>query len=175
MSGQDIWRTEGAKILLDYLSSATGEEHDAVVYDTKHEFDAQNPDAVMYIAALAMTKAGDVEAFEMPLPEDGSVVLYDHIPQNTRMLAAFNERAEREKNADGIYIPDSQRYCKAVEAALTRSRILYSDMTAEEQRRHNEDLEKAKRSDRRYMFTHYYLPLGFAVLTLIYIIYRLSS
>jgi len=175
MNGQDIWRTEGAKSLLEFLSTATGEEHDAVVYDTKHEFDKQNPDAVRYIAALAMTKASGTEDFEAQMPENGSVLPHYVRPDNTRMLTAFQERKEREQQASGVYVPDARKYCAMVEFALDNRYIAFSNMTAEEQSDHNRSLKKSAHRDRTYMLTHFYLPLGFALLTLIYIIYRLGS
>ncbi|MEG1926640.1 MAG: hypothetical protein RR415_12940 [Ruthenibacterium sp.] len=175
MGSHDIWRAWGAKVLLEYLSSATGVQHDAAVYDMKYEFDIHNPDAVRFVAAVAMTKASDGEVFSAPTPTDGSVISYDLKPKNKRMQAAYAARKRRERTADGVYIPESEDYCEAVDMALNYRRVQFGDMTEEEKRRHNAELKQAEKSDKIYMFLHLYLPLGFAALTLLYIIYKLRS
>ena len=63
MADEKLWREEGPKALLEFLSTATGEDHDAAVYDTKIEFDPSSMDAVRYVASVAMTKAAPVVQF----------------------------------------------------------------------------------------------------------------
>lgn len=75
MSDSNIWRAMGAKELIEYIASAEGEQHDAVVYDTGYEFDAESPDALRFIAGVAMTKASENgESFLIEMPCDGSVI-----------------------------------------------------------------------------------------------------
>ena len=175
MDNRDIWRAEGARVLLEYLSSATDMHHDAAVYDTKYEFDIHNPDAVRFVAAVAMTKACDGEVFSVAMPTDGSVISYDLEPENKRMQAAYAARKRRELAADGSYIPESEDYCEAVDMALSYRRVQFADMTEEEKQRHKAELKRAEKSDKIYMFLRLYLPVGFAILTLLYIIYKLRS
>ena len=173
MRDEKLWRREGPKELLEFLSTATGEDYDAAVYDTKLQFDSSNMDAVRYVASVAMAKAdpsGDVS--EETMPDDGSVCPYDVAPEIDSMRSAYEERIEKESSAD-FYLPDSSAYSTAVVHAIERRNILLEDMTDDERKQLEEDAEKARRSDSRYMFLHYYLPLAFAVLSLILIIYKL--
>lgn len=174
MNDTVLWRQEGPKALLAFLESATGEDHDAVVYDTKLEFDPSNDAAVRYVASVSMTKACQgSEVFCEPMPDDGSVVPYQESPGNPLMNAFFRERLVRE-NSTGFYIPNSTAYSNAVIRAITHRRVLAEDMTEEELRSIERTAEKARRSDSKYMLVHYYLPLAFAFVSLIFILYKLS-
>lgn len=174
MNDEKLWREEGPKALVEFLSNATGEDHDAAVYDTKLEFDSSNIGAVRYVASVAMTKASQSgEAFECWMPDDGSVCSCDEKPTLEIMRAFRNERLNRE-SCDGLYLPDSSMYGEAVVHAIERRNVMFVDMTDEEKHQFEERAKAAQRSDRLYMFWHYYLPLAFAVLSLILIIYKLS-
>lgn len=125
---EDVWRTAGAKPFLKSLSEETGEYHDAAVYDTKYEFDPQNPAAVKYVASVALNKVmyafrdeADKEkpflygpwsksfggtthgrtTYKADMPTDGSVVPIDTVPENDRMLQTYTARKQREDNAQG--------------------------------------------------------------------------
>ena len=129
MSDEKLWREEGPKALLEFLSSATGEDYDAAVYDTKLQFDSSNMGAVRYVASVAMTKASQSgEVFEEPMPCDGSVCPYDVAPEIGSMCSSYEERAEKESAAE-FYFPDSSAYSDAVIRALERRNIRYRDMT----------------------------------------------
>ena len=129
MNDTGLWRQEGPKALLAFLKSATGEDHDAVVYDTKLEFDPSNDAAVRYVATVAMAKACQgSEAFCEPMPGDESVVPYQEQPENPLMNAFFHERLARESSA-GFYMPDGTAYSNAVIRAITHRRVLAEDMT----------------------------------------------
>lgn len=174
MSDEKLWREEGPKALLDFLSSATGEDYDAAVYDTKLQFDTSNMGAVRYIASGAMTKASQPgEVFQEPMPCDGSVCSYDVAPEIGSMRSSYEERVEKE-SATEFYLPDASAYSDAVIRALERRNIRYGDMTEDERKQAEENARAAQRSNRRYMFWRYYLPTVFAVLSLILIIYKLS-
>lgn len=174
MIDEKLWREEGPKALVEFLSSATGEEHDAAVYDTKLEFDSSNMNAVRYVASVAMTKASTSgEVFEEPMTNDGSVCPFDVVPSNDAMRVSYEKRMEKESSMK-FYLPDSSAYSTAVLCAMERRNILYADMTEEERRQFERNVKEAQHSDRRYMFLHYYLPTAFAILSLILIIYKLS-
>lgn len=174
MNDEKLWREEGPKALVEFLSNATGEDHDAAVYDTKLEFDSSNVDAVRYIASTAMTKASQSgEVFEYQMPEDGSVCSCDEEPALEIMRAFRSERLSREAG-EGLYLPDSSMYSEAVVRAIERRNVMFADMTDEEKLQFERRAKAAQRSDRIYMFWHYYLPLAFAVFSLILIIYKLS-
>lgn len=174
MNDEKLWREEGPKALVEFLSNATGEDHDAAVYDTKLEFDSSNVGAVRYVASVAMTKASPSgEVFECRIPDDGSVCPCDEEPTLEIMCAFRNERLNRE-SCEGLYLPDSSMYSEAVIRAIERRNVMFADMTDEEKRQFEDRAKAARRSDNLYMFWHYYLPLAFAVLSLILIIYKLS-
>lgn len=176
MSDVNTWRAMGAKTLLEYISSAKGEQHDAVVYDTGYEFDANNPDAVRFVASVAMTKASESgESFLTELPTDNSVVSRFDTPTSAVLLRLMQERISREETSDTVYVPDSDEYCKCVQNALEYRRIHIDDMTEAEQSEFEDNLKKAKRSDQWYMVLHYYIPIAFAALTLIYIIIKFTQ
>ena len=135
-----LWRGEGPKALLEFLSTAEGEQHDAAVYDTKCEFDRHDPDAIRYIACLAMTKASfGKEEFAYELPANGTIAPIGAPIGTEDMLKSAAYRAEREAAvrpymtaADGysaiddkhfkeprVYIPDASNYVKRVLNAIT--------------------------------------------------------
>lgn len=177
MSDNKLWREEGLKALLEFLSNATGEDHDAAVYDTKLEFDSSNMDAVRYIASAAMTKASQKEeVFECRMPEDGSVCPYDEEPVLEVMRGFRRERLDRESKGGsvGLYIPDSSMYSEAVIHAVERRNVMFADMTDEDKQEFEERTKAIQRSDRIYMFWHCYFPTAFAIFSFIYIVYRLS-
>ncbi|WP_432353249.1 hypothetical protein [Anaerotruncus rubiinfantis] len=172
MSDSNIWRAMGAKELIEYIASAEGEQHDAVVYDTGYEFDAESPDALRFIAGVAMTKASENgESFLIEMPCDGSVISRFEVPDRNTMKQSYFDRQSRENCEGSVYVPDSKLYCKRVQNALKYRRIHIDDMTDEERKELEDSIQKTKRSDTRYMLLHYYLPTAFAILTLIYIIY----
>lgn len=176
MTDVNMWRAMGAKELLAYISTAKGEQHDAVVYDTGYEFDASNPDALRFVASVAMTKASeDGEDFITEMPRDNSVISRFETPTSPVLLTLMQDRASREDASDTVYVPDSEVYCKRVENALMYRRIHIDDMTEAEKNEFEESLNKAKRSDFWYMVLHYYLPTAFAALTLIYIIIKFTQ
>lgn len=149
-----LWREEGPKALLEFLLTAEGEQHDAAVYDTKCEFDRYDPDAIRYIACLAMTKAAfGKEEFSYELPANGTVVSLGAPIGTEDMLKSAAYRAEREKTAseaadpnkyDNIidrnftfyhittYIPDASNYVERVIDAISKRRISVDDMTPAE-------------------------------------------
>ena len=169
-----LWRECGAKALIEYLSSAVDEEHDAAVYDTGYEFDRFDPDAVRFIACIAMTKASatkDGEVFSyMPERPNRVVPLADATScEQTRALS--QERAEREAAARYTYIPDQTKYVKYVIDAITYRNIARQDMTPEEKEADDKKQTKIDKANRRYDIFHVYLPLVlcgiFAVIGLI--------
>ncbi len=174
MNDVGLWRQEGPKAFLAFLASATGEDHDAAVYDTKLEFDPSSEAAVRYVASVAMTKACQgSEVFYEPMPEDGSVIPYNEMPEDPRINAFYQERLAKENSVD-FYIPDSTAYSDSAIRAITYRRILADDMTEKELKEVERASEAAKRSDSKYMLLHYYLPLAFAFVSLILIICKLS-
>ena len=174
MNDVGLWRQEGPKAFLAFLASATGEDHDAAVYDTKLEFDPSSEAAVRYVASVAMTKACQgSEVFYEPMPEDGSVIPYNEMPEDPRINAFYQERLAKENSVD-FYIPDSTAYSNSAIRAITYRRILADDMTEKELKEVERASEAAKRSDSKYMLLHYYLPLAFAFVSLILIICKLS-
>lgn len=186
MNDKKLWREEGPKALVEFLSNATGEDYDAAVYDTKLEFDSSNLEAVRYIASVAMSKAEPIlmdwkreenrETFEYPMPADGSVAPYDS-EEGTEVVRRHREdRLYREQHHEGpcLYVPDALRYCRAVTCALCQREIPFDDMTDEEKRQF-EKMERAeRRSDMLYRFWHCYFPIAFGIFSLIFIIYKLS-
>lgn len=148
-----LWREEGPKALLDFLSTAEGEQHDAAVYDTKCEFDRHDPDAIRYIACLAMTKASfGIEEFSYELPKNGTIAPIGAPIGTEDMLKSAAYRAEREAAvrpymtaADGysiikdehlkesrVYIPDASNYVERAMGAISKRRIQPDDMTPSE-------------------------------------------
>ena len=129
MNDVGLWRQEGPKAFLAFLASATGEDHDAAVYDTKLEFDPSSEAAVRYVASVAMTKACQgSEVFYEPMPEDGSVVPYNEMPEDPWTNAFYQERLAKENSVD-FYIPNSTAYSDSAIRAITYRRILADDMT----------------------------------------------
>ena len=174
MNDVGLWRQEGPKAFLAFLASATGEDHDAAVYDTKLEFDPSSEAAVRYVASVAMTKACQgSEVFYEPMPEDGCVVPYNEMPEDPWTNAFYQERLAKENSVD-FYIPNSTAYSDSAIRAITYRRILADDMTEKELKEVERASEAAKRSDSKYMLLHYYLPLAFAFVSLILIICKLS-
>lgn len=57
MKDKNLWREEGPKAFLKFLTNATGEDYDVAAYDTKYDFDPSNPEAVRFIACVAMSKS----------------------------------------------------------------------------------------------------------------------
>lgn len=139
-----LWREEGPKALLEFLSTAEGEQHDAAVYDTKCEFDRQDPDAIRYIACVAMTKAsGDKEEYTYELPSNGTVAPIGAPIGTGEMLRSAAFRAEKEKAgaADNtkMYIPNAGDYISFVIDALKHQNIPLEDMTEEERAANRSD------------------------------------
>ena len=133
-----LWLEEGPKALLDFLSTAEKEQHDAAVYDTKCEFDRHDPDAIRYIACLAMTKASDKkEEFSYELPSNGTVAPIGAPIGTEDMLHSSAYRAKCE-SGDKLYIPSAADYVASVIKALNERRILSQD-TAEEEIEGNSD------------------------------------
>ena len=121
-----------------------------------------------------MTKACQgSEVFYEPMPEDGSVIPYNEMPEDPRINAFYQERLAKENSVD-FYIPDSTAYSDSAIRAITYRRILADDMTEKELKEVERASEAAKRSDSKYMLLHYYLPLAFAFVSLILIICKLS-
>lgn len=149
-----LWREEGPKALLEFLSAAEGEQHDAAVYDTKCEFDRHDPDAIRYIACLAMTKASfGIEEFSYELPENGTIAPIGAPIGTEDMLKSAAYRAERERitseAADesrfnnvadridahlraAIYVPNADNYVQCVVDATRKRNIPLDDMTPSE-------------------------------------------
>ena len=134
-----LWREEGPKALLEFLLTAEGEQHDAAVYDTKCEFDRYDPDAIRYVACLAMTKASfGKEEFTYELPENGTIAPIGAPIGTEDMLKSAAYRAEREAAVrpymtaeDGydyfedehfkdprVYIPDASTYVERILSAI---------------------------------------------------------
>ncbi len=174
MRDEKLWRREGPKELLEFLSVATDEDYDAAVYDTKLQFDTANIAAVRYVASVAMAKASrSGEVLEEPMPDDGSVCPYDVVPETEAMRSLYEKRLEKEAGLD-FYLPDSSAYSDAVIHAIERRNILLEDRTEDERRQMEESAREARRSDSRYMLLHYYLPIAFAFFSLLLILYKLS-
>lgn len=157
-----LWRECGAKALIKYLSSATDEEHDVAVYDTGYEFDRLDPDAVRFIACIAMTKASaqkDGETFSYQLGESDRVIPLADVAncEQTRSLAA--DRMAREAAAPYTYIPDQTKYVEHVINAITNRNIARQDMTPEEKEADDQKQAKIDKSDRRYVIFRIYLPI----------------
>lgn len=146
MPDTKLWRQEGPKAFLEFLSNATGEDHDAAVYDTKLEFDASNDAAVRYVASVAMTKASETgETFSEPMPENGSVLPCDREPDNARMKEAYRQRKEKEQSVR-LYLPDADAYSEAAINAVSLREIPESDMTEDELAEKERERNKADRT-----------------------------
>lgn len=176
MPNKEFWRAMGAKELIKFLALATGEQHDAAVYDTGYEFDPYSEEALRFIAGVAMTKAShDHTTFEAAMPQDGSIAAKDSTPENERMRRFACDRKNREQNARTFYVPDSSEYCKHVLSALQYRRIHRDDMTLDEQQKWDEDVEASRRADKRYAFIHHWLPIGALIICGLYGLYKLLS
>lgn len=133
-----LWSEEGPRAFLGFLSTVDGEQHDAAVYDTKCEFDRHDPDAIRYIACLAMTKSSDKkEEFSYELPSNGTVAPIGAPIGTEDMLHSSAYRAKCE-SGDKLYIPSAADYVASVIKALNERRILSQD-TAEEEIEGNSD------------------------------------
>lgn len=169
-----LWRQYGVKTLVAFLAEASGEQHDAVVYDTGYEFDPSDPDAVRFIACTAMTKASAIdgdETFSYPMPSNGSVVPVSEAESHEKFCPAAKARKIREDGAEFTYIPDQSEYASCVVGALKKRHILYEDMTPEERVRSDQEDVQIDRENRRFMLLHFYLPIAalaiFAVIGLV--------
>lgn len=185
MKDENLWNEAGTKGLIEFLTNADGEDHDAAVYDTKFEFDKTRPEAVRYIACCAMRKAEplvfpdkgmlELDRFEYPKPTDGSVVPIDMVTENPRIREAYTARKKREAAAleaeppdygvEGakVYVPDSSQYATAVVHAV-QWRKSYREipemyMTPDEKIEYQKDLDKQRRAERRESFRYLWLPL----------------
>lgn len=140
---RNFWDEPGPRCLVEFLTNAEGENHDAAVYDTKLEFDKTRPWAVQYVACCAMKKAAGivpepmgkraVDGLDCPMPTDGSVVPIDVVTENQKVREAHDARKMREAEAANAeapdlssdacttYVPDSQAYAEAVIYALRSS------------------------------------------------------
>lgn len=179
----NIWRGVGPKELLTHIASATGEEHDVIVYDTGYEFDPTSPDAVRFVASIAMTKATAVNiSYIVERPKDGSVVRLPQMPYRASMRQSTLERQERESKSRYVYIPNADAYCVAVNRALNFQSPAFEDLSEEEQKELLRAERKKKRKDaiQSGILTFFvgYVPfavaIGFALFGLFTIIYRLS-
>ncbi len=176
MPNKEFWRALGAKELMQFLASAAGEQHDAVVYDTGYEFDPYSEEALRFIAGVAMTKAShDRTVFEAALPQDGSVAAKDVVPENERMRRSAEDRKRREHSAQTIYIPDPSEYCSYVLSALQYRQISYNDMTPEERQKWEAEMVDSRRADNRYVFIHHWLPIGALIIFALYGLFKLLS
>ncbi|MCM1222378.1 MAG: hypothetical protein NC548_48715 [Lachnospiraceae bacterium] len=172
MSDTGLWRQEGPKAFLSFLANATGEDHDAVVYDTKLEFDPSNEAAVRYVASVAMTKAASVIAqkdeqkvFEWPIPIDGSVEPYDLEGNNEPLCELREARLYRETHPEGmcIYTPDASKYRQSVIDAIKKRDIPYDTMTASEKEEYTKHQKAEEKEFHRFEFWHHYLPIIIAL------------
>lgn len=167
MGNEKLWRQEGPKALLEFLSTVTGEDYDAVVYDTKFDFDTNNIEAVRYIAGIAMTKASlGIENFEIPMPTDGSIEPYEDERGNPAFRHLKDERVFRETNIEGscIYVPDSQKYRQKVVEALKNRNIPYDDMTDTEKKEYLKLQNQEAKEEKSFEFWHHYFPIAVALL-----------
>lgn len=142
---ENLWREEGPKALLEFISNATGEDYDAIAYDTKYDFDPHNIDAVKYIACVALSKAEPIfndwndpdhhEAFHSRKPNDGSIAEFGTFGGNDTVSMRRCERFDRETNAysenpsDSMYVPDVDKYYEVINNALQKRDIPQSDMS----------------------------------------------
>lgn len=176
MPNKEFWRAMGAKELIKFLASATGEQHDAAVYDTGYEFDPHSEEALRFIAGIAMTKAShDHTTFEAAMPQDGSIAAKDSTPENERMRQFACDRKNREQNARTFYVPDSSEYCNYVSSALQYRQIHRDDMTLEERQKWDKELEATHRANNRYLFVHSVLPVGALIICGLYGLFKLLS
>lgn len=165
MDNAEFMRWSGFKELVDFLADAIGDFHDAAVYDTGYEFDPDNVDALIFIAAKAMTKASlGKEEFCAPMPQDGSVVPLEEKPDNPKMLRAYLDRKECEKNAKFTYIPMFSLYVDKVEKALRRRNIPYEDMTAEEKLQDEQELASINKELKRTSFFIHFIYAVYIIL-----------
>lgn len=169
-----LWRQYGVKVLLAFLTEASGEQHDAAVYDTGYEFDPSDPDAVRFIACAAMTKASSIdgnETFSYPMPSNGSVAPASEAESHETFCRFVKARKIREDSAEFTYIPDQSEYAACVVGALKERNILYKDMTPEERVRSDQEDVQIDRENRRFILLHVYLPIAalavFAVIGLV--------
>ena len=171
MPNKEFWRTLGAKELMQFLASATGEQHDAAVYDT-----AYSEEALRFIAGIAMTKAShDHTVFEAAMPQDGSVAAKDVMPENERMRKFAEDRKRREHSAQTFYVPDSSEYCNYVSSALRYRQISCNDMTPEERQKWETEMSDSRRADNRYVFIYHWLPIGALIILALYGLFKLLS
>lgn len=148
MTSDKIWRQDGVMALVEFISSATGELHDAIVYDTKLEFDPANTEAVRFVAINAMEKARisryafsleppPPTPYEWPIPSDSSVVPLGEEPKSDTLRALCRERAEREAAAEAeghVYVPQTGAYVSKVFLALSNKKIRFENQTPDEQK-----------------------------------------
>lgn len=176
MPNKEFWRAMGAKELMQFLASATGEQHDVAVYDTGYEFDPYSEEALRFIAGIAMTKAShDHTVFETAMPQDGSVAAKDVMPENERMRKFAEDRKRREHSAQTFYVPDSSEYCNYVSSALHYRQISCNDMTPEERQKWEAEMSDSRRADNRYVFIHLWLPIGALIIFALYGLFKLLS
>lgn len=176
MPNKELWRAMGAKELMQFLTSATGEQHDVAVYDTGYEFDPYSEEALRFIAGIAMTKAShDHTVFETAMPQDGSVAAKDVMPENERMRKFAEDRKRREHSAQTFYVPDSSEYCNYVSSALHYRQISCNDMTPEERQKWEAEMLDSRRADNRYVFIHLWLPIGALAIFALYGLFKLLS
>lgn len=139
-----FWRDWRCRDLIKLITCATGELHDAIVYDTHFEFDRSDPDAVRFVASVALLKAFRTASLSYiwkepqeykyksllyPFPNNGKVLHIDLIQNDGLLYELKKERETREQTSDGIYIPDMEgRYAQTVMEAL-RSEIGRSEET----------------------------------------------
>lgn len=119
-------------VLMRFLQSAQGEQHDVAVYDSGYEFDPGDMGALRFIAKTVMIKAKkciDTDNgiwpnrwtepnYDNVIPQDGSVVPLGQEPKRECMRKLSEERRSRERESVLTYIPNAESYYDAIIKAL---------------------------------------------------------
>jgi lipopolysaccharide export LptBFGC system permease protein LptF len=110
------WDNDSIRGLLHYISTADGEGHDAVVYESGFEFDRTDSQSVEQIV-LAILDKHNIRTNGAPainrsllVPISSFASYSDSADANEKIVQSSRERAERESKARYTYIPDAAEF-----------------------------------------------------------------
>lgn len=144
MVNEKFWQVPEVKALVEFLTNGVGDDHDSAVYDTKFEFDRHNPEAVRYMVTRVLNRNRIVVKdkvwsgfyFEYPCPEDGSVLsINTEVKEWYPQYEDYAARKKREQECEWVYVPDQDKYCELVLAAVTNDSVYTASLSDEEANR----------------------------------------
>jgi lipopolysaccharide export LptBFGC system permease protein LptF len=127
------WDNDSIRGLLHYISTADGEGHDAVVYESGFEFDRTDSQSVEQIV-LAILDKHNIRTNGAPainrsllVPISSLASYSDSADANENIVQSSRERAERESKARYTYIPDTAEFTELLKYLQSAAYVAQPD------------------------------------------------